>query len=264
MGSNPTLGYFRKNNMSTYFIGDIHGELGKLEALLKVVEAKDSNPKYIFLGDYVDRGPCSRGVLALLQELEAKGHVCIAGNHDYMMADGYRGHMDQRYLWLINGGGDTEVSYWRSEDQIEKDIAWIRTLPRWYETDDFYASHAPVAKHYLQPEFAQVVHYKSRDSLCWFYDEPEGSVEFDMINKRGKIGVCGHIHALRRGICGPRFYPHYWFVDGGCGCSPKGNLIAACLEEKIWYNQTGHVEKIEETQPWMNSEHLGKTNPTDG
>lgn len=238
--------------MGTYFIGDIHGEREKLESLLKVVEKNDKNPKYIFLGDYVDRGPDSAGVLSILMDLHKDGHICVAGNHDYMMVDGWKGHLDQVRLWDINGGGQTKASYDGKEGILEAHIEWVRTLPLWYETDDFYASHAPVGVQYLTPELAQTVHYNSRESLCWYYNEPEGQIEFDMISKRGKIGVCGHIHALARGINGPRFYPHYWYVDGGCGCHRTGNLIAACLEDRVWYNQTGHSEPIvERSETWV-------------
>ena len=62
-------------------IGDIHGYLAALDALLAAVDPKPDD-SLIFLGDYVDRGPSSKGVLDRVIELEKKRRVvCVRGNH---------------------------------------------------------------------------------------------------------------------------------------------------------------------------------------
>ncbi|MEP2717768.1 metallophosphoesterase family protein [Pseudophaeobacter sp.] len=72
-----------------YAIGDIHGQLGMLEEALARIEA-DGGPdaRVVFLGDYTDRGPDSRGVVELLsQGLEAgRNWTCLLGNHDRMFS----------------------------------------------------------------------------------------------------------------------------------------------------------------------------------
>ena len=74
-------------DMRTLAIGDIHGCLTALKTLLDFV-APAADDRLIALGDYVDRGPDSRGVLDFLIALHAGGRlVALRGNHDEMMAD---------------------------------------------------------------------------------------------------------------------------------------------------------------------------------
>ncbi|HLL90429.1 MAG TPA: metallophosphoesterase, partial [Tepidisphaeraceae bacterium] len=63
-----------------WVIGDVHGMLGPLEALLAAVDRADPDRRLLFAGDYVNRGPDSRGVLDLLVALDRARFV--RGNHD--------------------------------------------------------------------------------------------------------------------------------------------------------------------------------------
>lgn len=66
-------------------VGDVHGELGALEALLAHLEqsGRGEERHLVFVGDLVDRGPDSLGVLRLVQELVAAGTAsCLIGNHE--------------------------------------------------------------------------------------------------------------------------------------------------------------------------------------
>src|SRR5690349_19279287 len=95
--------------MRTLAIGDIHGCLLALEALLGLV-APTPEDLLITLGDYVDRGPDSRGVLDRLVALFEQGRLIpLRGNHDEMMIDAHQGG-DCR-LWLVVGGAETLASY---------------------------------------------------------------------------------------------------------------------------------------------------------
>ena len=66
-------------------ISDIHGELGLLEELLLKVNYDPMNDQLFLLGDYIDRGPSSSGVLNLVSELQAKGARVLLGNHEAIM-----------------------------------------------------------------------------------------------------------------------------------------------------------------------------------
>ena len=70
-----------------YAIGDIHGQLAGLTQAIEWIE-KDGGPEspIVFLGDYIDRGPDSRGVLDfLIQGRDAGRHwTFLKGNHDRM------------------------------------------------------------------------------------------------------------------------------------------------------------------------------------
>lgn len=103
-----------------YAIGDIHGQLAALENALTLIEA-DGGPdaQIVFLGDYTDRGPDSKGVIDLLSSGQDAGRnwVFVKGNHDQMyslflqsppQADPY---MMVEHYWLHPRlGGDTTLA----------------------------------------------------------------------------------------------------------------------------------------------------------
>ncbi|MFZ7089738.1 metallophosphoesterase [Primorskyibacter sp. 2E233] len=108
--------------MTTYTIGDIHGQLGMLEDTLALIE-KDggSAARIVFLGDYVDRGANSKGVIDLFLRGQAEGRdwIFIKGNHDRMFqrfvetgkSDDERILSGKRWLHERLGGVDTLNSY---------------------------------------------------------------------------------------------------------------------------------------------------------
>lgn len=98
--------------MSIYAIGDIHGQLGKLDGLLSRLPIEPDD-EMVFLGDYVDRGPDSRGVIDRLIEL---GGQCactfLRGNHDDMFLDFLQCcRVYDRSVWILNGGRAALRSY---------------------------------------------------------------------------------------------------------------------------------------------------------
>lgn len=102
-----------------YAVGDIHGRsdlLLEMMALLEARAAADTRsgvaPVVIFLGDYVDRGPDSRGVLDLLLSGRPHGFErrCLKGNHEQAMLGFLEEPMEHR-AWLLQGGAETLLSY---------------------------------------------------------------------------------------------------------------------------------------------------------
>src|SRR4051794_1174039 len=74
-------------------IGDIHGYADVLQQLLEAIALRPED-QVIALGDYVDRGPDSRGVIEQLLKLRDTGQlVALRGNHDFMMLEA-RGRFD--------------------------------------------------------------------------------------------------------------------------------------------------------------------------
>src|SRR5436305_1471472 len=93
----------------TYAIGDIHGMLGPLKELVsKCIQhtgVLERPIKFVFVGDYIDRGPNSRGVIDFLIELAEKYEcVFLRGNHEDML-------MHDHYNFVGNGGVATLKSY---------------------------------------------------------------------------------------------------------------------------------------------------------
>jgi serine/threonine protein phosphatase 1 len=91
-------------------IGDIHGCLRSLETLIQKVNPTPDD-QLIFLGDYVNRGPDSRGVIQFLIDL-SKRHRCVflRGNHEIMMLSA---RLDESIAssWRMCGGRETLRSY---------------------------------------------------------------------------------------------------------------------------------------------------------
>lgn len=99
--------------MKNYWvIGDIHGEIALLDHLLVQIGQYGSG-ELVFVGDYIDRGPCSREVLERLMELGSDA-ICLMGNHELMMLNALDnlgfGHSPVEQ-WYYNGGEATIQSY---------------------------------------------------------------------------------------------------------------------------------------------------------
>src|SRR5262245_26347367 len=91
-------------------IGDIHGYPTALDAVLEAAAPTDAD-WIICVGDYVDRGPDSKGVIDRLLELQKKGRlVALRGNHEEMMMVS-RDEPGLLPMWLMNGGEQTLQSY---------------------------------------------------------------------------------------------------------------------------------------------------------
>ena len=131
-----------------WIIGDIHGCLGELEDLLDRLPPKD---RLIFLGDYIDRGPDSYGVVErLLREKDRS--VFLKGNHEVMMMDYFLNPRDpsgRDWLYWANGGETTLKSYGlRRGDPYEelpaKHRKFFESLELFYECDSYIAVHAGI------------------------------------------------------------------------------------------------------------------------
>ncbi len=125
-------------------IGDIHGCNAALRTILEAIELGDDD-RVVTLGDYVDRGPDSRGVIDTLLELDASGRLTpILGNHEEMMLGALRGSYP-RQAWLQHGGVATLDSYGFVGDLSvipQEHLDFLdRCLP-YYETDDTIFTHA--------------------------------------------------------------------------------------------------------------------------
>jgi len=129
-----------------FVIGDIHGCLDKLRALLDKIPLDWDRALLIFLGDYVDRGPDSRGVIDLLLDLKKdhEGHVIfLQGNHEWMFSN----YLKNRHyaLFLMNGGQETLDSYRGADGKIEIPKShrdFLDHLDLFYETEDYIFVHA--------------------------------------------------------------------------------------------------------------------------
>jgi serine/threonine protein phosphatase 1 len=105
-------------NMRLYAVGDLHGRCDLLVRLLAKIEEDalahpDKKKKLVFLGDYVDRGLDSKGVIERLLGSFAAGldPIFLRGNHDDMFLSFLKGHLEVAPLWLEHGGTAAAASY---------------------------------------------------------------------------------------------------------------------------------------------------------
>ena len=167
----------------TIAIGDIHGCGVALEALLAALELQAADT-LVMLGDAIDRGSDSRGVLDQL--LDIREHcklVPILGNHEQMLLDSIDGVMPLQD-WLIHGGAETLDSYGKGAalSELSADhVEFIRTWGDYYETATHFFAHGNYQ--YEKPLAEQFWEEMRWRSLKYFMPEPHIS---------GKIAVLGH------------------------------------------------------------------------
>jgi len=133
-----------------YAVGDIHGSLRKLKDLLAQCEQHaDGRPAaFVFLGDYIDRGPDSSGVTATLMELQSRRPervIALKGNHEAFALGVLDGEV-QADIWLREGGTATLRSYGVSEPGAlpREHVTWWRSLPLRYDDGSRFFVHAGV------------------------------------------------------------------------------------------------------------------------
>ena len=106
-----------------YAVGDVHGcadRLGALhEAIREDLARRPCQAELVHLGDYIDRGPDSAGVIALLRGLVIPGVpvVNLMGNHEAMLLAALAGQPGAAAHWLDNGGAAAAVG--RAEEGVE-------------------------------------------------------------------------------------------------------------------------------------------------
>lgn len=151
--NHPTNMYLTKGiRMKYYVLGDIHGRLDLLEKSVQkiydLVEEKDF--QIITLGDYIDRGPNSKGVIEFL--MAHPEIICLAGNHEAMAVETISCQLKTDW-WSGNGGDKTLYSYGQPKhinNELltsfvpEEHVRWMHSLPLYHETEKQVFVHAGI------------------------------------------------------------------------------------------------------------------------
>jgi serine/threonine protein phosphatase 1 len=111
--------------MRIYAVGDIHGRLDLLDRLLDLIQSDSeargaARTQLVFLGDYIDRGSDSRGVVSRLISEPPPGfsRLCLKGNHEAMLL-AFLDEPGAGVSWLHNGGNEALLSYGVEQDVIQ-------------------------------------------------------------------------------------------------------------------------------------------------
>ncbi|MFU8819147.1 MAG: metallophosphoesterase family protein [Desulfurivibrio sp.] len=171
----------------TFAIGDIHGCRPLLAGLLKKIRPDSDQDTLIILGDFINRGPDSRGTVELLLELKRQFRhlILLRGNHEQMLLDFLDGR--NQGLFLAVGGRETLASY-GADPSTAASTAWLppehlallADLPTCYENEHGIYVHAG-----LQPGVNLAG--QSSEWLLWARDD---FIESD--HDFGKRVIFGH------------------------------------------------------------------------
>jgi len=191
----------------TFAIGDIHGDLAALRKLFRRLPKLETTDTVVFLGDYIDRGPDSAGVVAYLRDLAATGPakiVTLRGNHE----DAWLQVVDKGWPEFVFPRSNGCLECYRSfigapepgEDELATSdemaamlrgkffppevVEWIRGLPFFYEDDHAIYVHAGIKR--TAGAFPHPRDVTPPRALLWLRDR-----DF-FENYRGKLVVFGH------------------------------------------------------------------------
>lgn len=134
--------------MSRYIaITDIHGELAKLESVLEKIDIKPEDI-FVFMGDYIDRGADSKGVVDKIIEISQKFKtICLMGSHEYALLHAKE---DEYYNYLFEnyGGPATVKSYGGFENIFKIHGEFFGNIKFYYLTDKYLFVHAGINPDY--------------------------------------------------------------------------------------------------------------------
>lgn len=230
--------------MRTLAIGDIHGCLTAFDSLIEAVKLQPDD-RLITLGDYIDRGPDTKGVLDRLIAMHKTGQlVALRGNHEQIFLKA-RDSIKHELPWRNNCGGNATLASYSESGNIVKltDVPkkhWDfleNVCENWYEIDTHFFVHANAHPSML---LAEQPDYK----LFW---EPFACPKPHF---SGKIMVCGHT-SQKSGM--PLNLGHAICID--TWVYGKGWLT--CLDVtsgRVWQaNQAGQIRKTRIAQFLSNS-----------
>ncbi|MCK9203150.1 MAG: metallophosphoesterase [Bacteroidales bacterium] len=162
-----------------WVIPDIHGHINTVRSLVTDLIKPMRSDELYFLGDYVDRGPDSKGVIDFIRSLELEKYnvTVLKGNHEDVMVELYDAMKEsksnwwpkfgnQKYKsWSEIGGKPTLQSFnARHILDIPSDyINWMRDLPYYAELDDFVLVHAGL-------NFKNKNPFEDKHAMLWLRD----------------------------------------------------------------------------------------------
>ncbi len=214
--------------MREFVITDIHGCRASFQTLLEKIEF-GKNDKLFILGDNIDRGPDSKGVIDDLMQLEANGHEvhCLRGNHEEEMLAAYDSYSSAGHWWRWGGkettasfGFHTLVDLPLIEDKYWN---WMGKLPWYIEHENYLMVHAGF-------NFAAKKPFSDKENMLWIRDWYR-DIDYDFLGER--IILHGHtprpeaeIRAQHKNLAENQY------LDLDCGCyADKEGMGRLCAYE---------------------------------
>jgi serine/threonine protein phosphatase 1 len=222
----------------SFVIGDIHGCAATLRCLVDDLLQVSTDDRIFLLGDLIDRGPDSRGVLDFIFELRGRGLSVssVRGNHEQMLLQASEIH-SYLGLWITNGGLPTLESFQADGpgDIPRRYRDLLGSLPYFILLDDFVIVHAGL--NFVRPD-----PFSDTDFMLW--------TRSPYVDRR-RIGdrrlICGHTPVTRTQLEASLDSSRI-MLDSGCvftGLPGMGCLAALELESMTVHFQ----ENIDRQHP---------------
>lgn len=208
--------------MNKFAIGDLHGCSKTFRKLVTEVIQLQKEDELYCLGDYVDRGPDSKGVIDFILQLKDQGyHVyTLRGNHDQMFMDSGKNKESFKF-WLENGGYSTLRSFGiGSYDELDSKYKTFFYETKYFiETANYVLVHAGL-------NFKKEDPFSDFHSMMWIRD-----FKIDEKKLAGRTIVHGHTPITLPDM-EAQSKAHVIDIDGGCvygKYSAFGYLVAINL-----------------------------------
>jgi serine/threonine protein phosphatase 1 len=231
-----------------WVIPDIHGYSGTLKALVKEQIKPSRHDTIFFLGDYIDRGPDSKGVIDFIMDLQEDDYNIrtLRGNHEDFLLRTYDNETVRRNLlgltyrnklkkdWFRYGGRETLKSFNVSDvrEMPEKYINWMKELEYYILLDSHILVHAGLNFNITDP-------LDDRYSMMWIKD-----FKTDLEKTGNRKVIHGHVPVSLDFIDLLKSGTAFDFIDldNGIYMPEKegfGNLVAlelTSMEMKVQHN----------------------------
>ena len=162
-------------------ISDIHGCSKTLLALLKKIKLSKEDDLY-FLGDYIDRGPDSSGVLDIVIDLKKEGYKIfpLLGNHEQQALKAESDYDKKSFYFYISRINKSDDLLNKKRKIKKRYRKFMQNLPLYYELDDFFIVHAGF-------DFSKEKPFEDKDSMLNIR-----SFKYDKEKAKGKTIIFGH------------------------------------------------------------------------
>ena len=222
--------------MRKFAISDIHGCNRTFNALLKKIGLTRDDELYL-LGDYIDRGPDSKGVLDTIFRLQNDRYFvkCLKGNHEEGILKS-RTDRDQMLSWHMYWGGEQTLQSYAAESLIDiprKYWNFLENLPLYFEVDEYILLHAGLNFDIENP-------LEDKHSMLWVRDWYP-TIEYGWLKNR--IVIHGHTPVRKTYIeaCADQIDDVQALnIDNGCfyvGGRDKGQMVALEMTERKLFFQ---------------------------
>ena len=195
-------------------IGDIHGEISKLDSLLEKLQPEKEDT-IVFTGDYIDIGLHSKEVIERLIKLQTQTNcIFLKGNHEDLLLKAKDGGFREIANWYMIGGNKTFENYGDIDKIFKIHNSFLQNLKLYYSTDKYFFTHGGINPN--KPFDKQ-----EKDDFLW--------IRHDFIEKSYSIGqklVCGHTPT-------PNNLPYIdkYSICIDTRCSKGGKLTALIIKD---------------------------------